>query len=193
MNEWYAYVLKKDEAEKFKRFLKIHGIKYESSQCFDCIHFEVNIVSNNQILLIDHFLKTGKDLETGSLNLATEIKDLIRDIDYYEHMNEESEFISDTQSMLIKNETEEIKSYFKLFLDDNDDNALNERIYNVLHKIESFEKALEETFNFMGKEKWNKYLNYLSKWAIDHKDVTYYGSSPACFDEFVDNEYTYED
>ena len=35
---------------------------------------------------------------------------------------------------------------------------------------------------------WEEYLDYLSSWALHHSDITNYGMSPACFDEWEDNE-----
>lgn len=33
-----------------------------------------------------------------------------------------------------------------------------------------------------------RYLNYLLNWVIDHHDCEYAGMSPACFEEWCDNE-----
>lgn len=35
---------------------------------------------------------------------------------------------------------------------------------------------------------WERYINYLSQWAICHNDEKYAGMSPACFEEWRDNE-----
>lgn len=35
---------------------------------------------------------------------------------------------------------------------------------------------------------WKEYLDYLDSWALHHTDVANYGMSPACFDEWKDNE-----
>ena len=35
---------------------------------------------------------------------------------------------------------------------------------------------------------WQDYLDYLDKWILEHKDITNCGMSPACFDEWDDNE-----
>ena len=34
-----------------------------------------------------------------------------------------------------------------------------------------------------------RYLNYLMRWIADHYDEAFKGCSPACFDEWLDNEY----
>ena len=33
-----------------------------------------------------------------------------------------------------------------------------------------------------------RYINYLINWAIEHNDEAFKGCSPACFDEWLDNE-----
>ena len=35
---------------------------------------------------------------------------------------------------------------------------------------------------------WLSYLTYLKKWADEHKDMEFFGQSPACYDEWLDNE-----
>lgn len=37
-------------------------------------------------------------------------------------------------------------------------------------------------------EKWSGYIRYLKHWINEHYDRVYYGMSPACFDEWCDNE-----
>ena len=39
-----------------------------------------------------------------------------------------------------------------------------------------------------GSKKWEYYISYLMLWAEDHKDSEFEGMSPACFDEFCDND-----
>jgi len=36
---------------------------------------------------------------------------------------------------------------------------------------------------------WQKYLQYLQDWADSHNDATFYGMTPACFDEWLGCEY----
>ena len=38
------------------------------------------------------------------------------------------------------------------------------------------------------KIQWNHYLKYLLVWANEHSDMKCKGMSPACFDEFCDND-----
>lgn len=40
---------------------------------------------------------------------------------------------------------------------------------------------------------WKEYCNYLIDWVADHSDLTCDGMSPACYDEWKDNEYMSED
>ena len=35
---------------------------------------------------------------------------------------------------------------------------------------------------------WERYLKYLMMWILDHRDNCYEGMSPACYDEFCDND-----
>lgn len=37
-------------------------------------------------------------------------------------------------------------------------------------------------------ERWARYINYLIEWALYHSDGIYADSSPACYDEWCDNE-----
>lgn len=37
--------------------------------------------------------------------------------------------------------------------------------------------------------KWQQYINYLRNWTNDHENPMFAGSSPACYDEWLDNEY----
>lgn len=38
------------------------------------------------------------------------------------------------------------------------------------------------------REQWTRYIKYLMLWANDHDDYCYEGMSPACYDEFCDND-----
>lgn len=42
-------------------------------------------------------------------------------------------------------------------------------------------------------ERWNKYIQYLRQWVNDHEGMQFAGCSPACFDEWLDNEDEDED
>ena len=47
--------------------------------------------------------------------------------------------------------------------------------------------------DFDDTSKWQRYLNYLADWVFDHIDEKFSGMSPACFDEWKDNENQEED
>lgn len=38
---------------------------------------------------------------------------------------------------------------------------------------------------------WANYLKYLNQWVDEHTEGEFYGMSPACFDEWKENEFTY--
>lgn len=42
-------------------------------------------------------------------------------------------------------------------------------------------------------EAWARYIAYLKDWADDHADPAYAGMTPACFDEWLENEYAEEE
>lgn len=42
-------------------------------------------------------------------------------------------------------------------------------------------------------DRWRRYLEYLKTWADDHADPAYAGMTPACFDEWLENEYAEEE
>lgn len=52
-------------------------------------------------------------------------------------------------------------------------------------------KKQQKTFDLANK--WQQYINYLRNWANDHEEPTFAGSSPACYDEWHDNEYETKD
>lgn len=39
-----------------------------------------------------------------------------------------------------------------------------------------------------GRDTWSRYLDYLIKWSLGHSDSGFSGMSPACYDEWLDNE-----
>lgn len=193
MNRWYGCDLPKNEAEKFKQFLKVHNIKYEPSECFQNIHFEINIKSYEELEMIRYFLKTGEDPnKITSLNLAIKIMKLTNDIDHYEIINnidDEESCIRDIQSMLsnIKN-IKQIKSYFQSFSNDlninNENNKkLIEKINNILQEIDCY---VTTNHIRIKQQNWECYLNYLKNWMCDNKDSANYGKSPQSFDEYFD-------
>ena len=53
----------------------------------------------------------------------------------------------------------------------------------------SMTQGEEEYYNVT----WKKYLNYLREWADNHAEVEFYGMTPACFNEWDENENSEED
>ncbi len=50
-------------------------------------------------------------------------------------------------------------------------------------------KKLSERADVIKKQvTWQGYLDYLRKWASEHKGPEHHGMSPVCFDEWEDNE-----
>ena len=59
----------------------------------------------------------------------------------------------------------------------------------VFHNIDN--KTELDLREVVRKDKWKKYINYLKEWIEVHSDPMSEGMSPACYDEFCDNEYAY--
>ena len=43
MKHFYNVELNKDDAEKLKAYLKLNGIYFEPSSCYNLIHFEIKV------------------------------------------------------------------------------------------------------------------------------------------------------
>ena len=56
MKHWYNVELNKEDAEKLKAFLKLNGIYYEPSSCYNLIHFEIK-VDEAELNMVDKFLE----------------------------------------------------------------------------------------------------------------------------------------
>lgn len=56
MREFYNVELNKDEAEKFKVYLKANGIYFEPSACYNLIHFEV-MMNKAELKMVNEFLE----------------------------------------------------------------------------------------------------------------------------------------
>ncbi len=54
--KWYNVELQPISAELFKDFLHEKGIRFESSGCYNMVHFEVYIFDEKQIDAINSFL-----------------------------------------------------------------------------------------------------------------------------------------
>lgn len=57
MRTWRNVELNKDDAEKLKVFLKSEGIYFEPSSCYNLIHFEIK-VNTEELKKVDDFLST---------------------------------------------------------------------------------------------------------------------------------------
>lgn len=55
LRTWLNTELTKEESEVFKEFLDENDIEYEASECYDNIHFEVNVSAYERIM-IDEFI-----------------------------------------------------------------------------------------------------------------------------------------
>lgn len=61
--------------------------------------------------------------------------------------------------------------------------------------LELCDVALDAAFiaDFDDTSKWQRYLNYLAAWVFDHTGEEFAGMSPACFDEWGENEEVNQD
>ena len=59
MKTFYSVELDKYDAETFKAFLKLNGIYYEPSSCYNLIHFEVK-ADETEVKKINNFLESIK-------------------------------------------------------------------------------------------------------------------------------------
>ena len=57
MKHFYNVELNKEEAEKLKHFLKMNGIYFEPSSCYNLIHFEVK-ADEMEYKKVNEFLET---------------------------------------------------------------------------------------------------------------------------------------
>ena len=56
MKNFYSVELNKDDAEKLKAYLKVNGIYFEPSSCYNLIHFEIK-VDEEELEKINKFLE----------------------------------------------------------------------------------------------------------------------------------------
>lgn len=56
MKKFYNVELDKDKAEKLKAYLKLNGIYFEPSSCYNFIHFEVK-VDEEELNKVNSFLE----------------------------------------------------------------------------------------------------------------------------------------
>ena len=55
---WMNVELEKETAERFGDFLKVNGYKYESSGCFNLVHFEV-YVNDEEVKACNEWLQNN--------------------------------------------------------------------------------------------------------------------------------------
>lgn len=76
-------------------------------------------------------------------------------------------------------------NYYTLFSDD--DQYCDEDGNPI--RYDNYDEAKRDCdeLNYPDKQ-WERYLKYLMLWTLDHKNEYYEGMSPACYDEFCDND-----
>lgn len=79
-------------------------------------------------------------------------------------------------------ETAQIMDY------DDEDEVISSKRHNIRYCL----GVGDDEYEF-GDSDWNRYCLYLIRWANDHGGPEYEGMSPACYDEWRDNEKAYED
>lgn len=56
MRKFYNVELNKDDAERFKVYLKANGIYFEPSACYNLVHFEVKL-NDAELKMVNEYLK----------------------------------------------------------------------------------------------------------------------------------------
>lgn len=56
MKSFYSVELNKEDAEKLKEYLKVNGIYFEPSSCYNLIHFEVKM-DDAELKMVNNFLE----------------------------------------------------------------------------------------------------------------------------------------
>ena len=79
-------------------------------------------------------------------------------------------------------ETAQIMDY------DDEDEVVSSKRHNIRYCL----GVGDDEYEF-GDSDWNRYCLYLIRWANYHGGPEYEGMSPACYDEWCDNEKAYED
>lgn len=82
---------------------------------------------------------------------------------------------------LIENISAAFPEWEKQYLKEENEEYLREKKDKA--QMDDFEKT-DRQFELA----WKGYLDYLKKWADNHSEITNYGMSPSCFDEWLDNE-----
>lgn len=56
MRKFYSVELNKEDAEKLKAYLRVNGIYFEPSSCYNLVHFEIK-VNEAELKKVDTFLE----------------------------------------------------------------------------------------------------------------------------------------
>ena len=56
MRKFYSVELNKADAERFKVYLRANGIYFESSACYNLIHFEVKL-NDAELKMVNEYLE----------------------------------------------------------------------------------------------------------------------------------------
>ena len=100
-------------------------------------------------------------------------------------LNEASNLLTKVVEMLTVN------NYEALELLANNPVNVNELLDNICEYLNDDEGVSMDDFERTDRQfelAWKGYLDYLKEWADNHKQINNYGMSPACFDEWLDNE-----
>jgi hypothetical protein len=78
------------------------------------------------------------------------------------------------------------KDYYTIFSSDGEQECYDD---GDPIRYDEYEDAKEhcDELNYSDTQ-WERYLKYLMMWTLDHQNEYYEGMSPACYDEFCDND-----
>ena len=120
----------------------------------------------------------------------TEFKAAITRADnFIQDANAIFENILDTAHLSFANHDELCDALLSLYPDETGESALVDDVYETCNKF--FDDDSNDTDN--DPDLWSQYIAYLHEWANDHADSAFHGCTPACFEEWYDNEYAEED
>jgi len=69
---------------------------------------------------------------------------------------------------------------------------MNKHIQQGLGSLVRTDKTADELENVEPATVWQQYLQYLRDWVDSHSEVTFYGMTPACFEEWLGCDYQEE-
>lgn len=99
------------------------------------------------------------------------------------------ENILNTTQLSFTDHDELLGALLSLYPDETGESALVDDVYETCSKFftDSDNDIIAEP------DLWTQYIAYLHEWANDHKDAAFCGCTPACFEEWYDNEHAEED